>query len=81
MSSAYFAPLVTRPTVIRQPGKYITRKGEVVTITAVSGRHDFGCVGSYPNGVSEGWHRCGRIFATSLTENDIIRELQTAPSL
>lgn len=74
MSSAYFAPLVTKPIVITQPGQYITRGGETVTVTAASWRHDFGCVGTYSDGVAERWHRSGRILATRETRNDIVKE-------
>ena len=73
MSSAYFAPLVTRPVIITEPGTYITRCGERVTIETVSTRHDFGCRGVYSNGIVERWHKSGRIFAGVETQNDIIR--------
>jgi len=72
MTSAYFASLVSKPSVIVEPGNYITRSGEVVTINVASTRHDLGCKGSYANGTSESWHKSGRIFATSETANDIV---------
>jgi hypothetical protein len=73
--STYFVPLFNLPTVILAPGPYLTRCGEVVLVTVVSPRHDFGCChGVYPNGVAERWHRSGRIMASRETENDIVRE-------
>lgn len=75
MTSAYFAPLVLASIVIVTPGEYVTRCGETVNVTAASTRHDHGCVGQYPNGVREAWHRSGRIFASMETQNDIVRAL------
>jgi len=80
MSSAYFAPLVTVSTVINAPGMYVTRCGEVVTIHAVSSRHDFGCHGAYPNGTAESWHRSGRLFASQETTNDIVAPAPSSQS-
>lgn len=70
--SAYFAPLVLLPTVIKAPGQYLTRAGDLVTIDRTSQRHDFGCVGRYADGIGEQWHRSGRIYASTATANDII---------
>lgn len=72
MASAYFAPLVLLPTIITAPGKYLTRSGAVVTVESASQKHDFRCVGTYPCGTREGWHKSGRIFAGCLTVNDIV---------
>jgi len=72
MSSAYFASLVTLPTIITEPGSYRTRCGEIVTIHAVSTRHYFECEGVYPNGMREEWHKTGRLYATSPCKNDIV---------
>jgi hypothetical protein len=73
MSSAYFAPLVTKPDVITSPGQYITRGGETVTVTAASWRHDFGCVGTYADGTAERWHKSGRTSASRESRNDIVK--------
>lgn len=73
MSSAYFAPLVTLPTVITEPGEYVTRCGELITIHKASSRHCFGCHGVYQNGIVESWHHSGRILADRETANDIVR--------
>ena len=70
--SGYFAPLVTLAHVIDAPGRYLTRGGEVVTVTAVSSKHDFGNVGTYPNNIREGWHRSGRLYAGMKSQNDIV---------
>lgn len=77
-TAAYFAPLVALPTLIGAPGSYITRDGKVVSVSAVSDRHDFGCVGTYHNGIRESWHRSGRILATSETANDIVGSAEVA---
>lgn len=74
MTTAYFAPLVTLPVIITEPGGYFTRNGEKVSVTSVSTQHDFGCGGHYGNGTHERWHKSGRIFAGSLSANDIVRK-------
>lgn len=74
-ASAYFAPLVTAPVMIDAPGRYQTRCGETVSVEASSSKHDFGCVGHYPNGIAEKWHKSGRIFSDRETRNDIIAKL------
>lgn len=69
----YFAPLVTLPTIIIEPGEYRTRADDVVTIHTTSNRHDFGCHGHYgADGVIDGWHRSGRLFAGMESGNDIV---------
>ena len=73
--SIYFIPLFTLPVIINEPGEYITRGGDRVTIDRASTRHDFGCVGSYVAcGTAEKWHLSGRILATSETRNDVVRK-------
>jgi hypothetical protein len=72
-NAAYFAPLVVLPTIIVEPGSYVTRSGEVVSVSAVSRGYGFTCDGLYPNGVRERWHRSGRISASRETANDIVR--------
>jgi len=74
MTSAYFAPLVSLPTIITEPGAYLTRGGERVKVKTVSTKHDFGCIGSYSDGVSEGWHKSGRLFAGVYSDNDIVKK-------
>ncbi len=73
--SVYFIPLFSLPVIINEPGEYLTRGGDRVTIDRASTRHEFGCVGSYVAcGTAEKWHMSGRILATSQTQNDIVRK-------
>jgi hypothetical protein len=74
-SSGYFAPLVLLQEVITQPGNYVTRCGETVKVETASRKHQFACHGSYPNGISESWHRSGRILASRETDNDIVSKI------
>ncbi|MGV2169680.1 hypothetical protein ACQZ40_25265 [Agrobacterium sp. 16-172Ci] len=76
MTSSYFAPLVTHPVIITEPGQYRTRAGEVVTVKRASKLNDFGCRGHYQNGVPEFWHRSGRIFVNALSDHDIVSRLE-----
>ena len=73
MASAFFCAFITLPTVIEKPGQYVTRGGEVVTIDAVSSRHDFNCKGRYSDGIRDGWHKSGRLYFGTLSQNDIVR--------
>jgi hypothetical protein len=69
---AYWAPFVTLPVIITEPGEYITRGGEKVIVESVSTKHDFDCLGTYSTGQSEGWHKSGRLFAGRTSQNDIV---------
>lgn len=75
-NQAYFAPLVTLPVIITEPGDYITRDGDTVTVTHVSTAHSFHCVGRYGagRGPTECWHKSGRLYAHNETQNDIVRK-------
>nr|WP_194151607.1 hypothetical protein [Pseudomonas caspiana] len=76
--SSYFVPLITLPDVINEPGEYLTRGGDRVTIDHASTRHDYGCVGFYVECESpDKWHKSGRILATSETRNDIVCKAST----
>lgn len=75
MTTAYFAPLVTLPVIVDEPGQYRTRCGEEVNITKVSKRHDLGCCGLYAEGTEEHWHKSGRIFANVTSWNDIVEKI------
>lgn len=72
MSSANFAPFVSLPVVILEPGRYVTRCGEVVTVEQASTQHKFACVGTYGNGVRERWHKTGRLYFDFESPNDIL---------
>lgn len=69
----YFVPVLSKPTTVTAPGDYLTRNGDRVHVEQVSKHHDFGCTGHYKEcGTREGWHKSGRILATSETPNDIV---------
>lgn len=74
MTKAYFLPLVNLPVIIDEPGKYVTRCGDVVTVTKVSSRHDINCHGYYGERykTKERWHKSGRLYATTESFNDIV---------
>lgn len=76
MSLSWFASLVPLPVVIDKPGPYLTRSGEAVEITAVGAANAFSCFGYYPNKVaSDKWHRSGRLYFGTESDNDIVRAL------
>ena len=66
------ASLTCLETVIRKPGAYRTRCGDVVRVERASNRHDFGCVGAHADGTRESWHRSGRVLPWSLSRNDVV---------
>ena len=70
-----FASLVTLPIIITEPGEYITRRGETVTIDTVTSKQSFGCTGNYSNGgvIDERWHKSGRLYLHAKSDNDIIK--------
>ena len=70
--AGYYLPLLTLPTIVTGPGSYLARCGATVTIESASTRNDLRCYGHYSSGVREGWHKSGRILATSQTANDIV---------
>jgi hypothetical protein len=72
MSSAYFASLVLLPVIITEPGRYRTRKGEIVTVERATRFHTFGCGGRYADDTVERWHKSGRLYAGRTCENDIV---------
>jgi hypothetical protein len=64
------------PAVITAPGQYRTRGGEVVTITVACNNYWYNyCTGIYPNGVADSWHRSGRLYSGTLSDNDIVEKL------
>ena len=69
---APFSNFVCLPTVIDAPGYYLTRGGETVHIPSVSTKHDFNNHGIYSNGVSEAWHKSGRLYFGQESKNDIV---------
>ena len=76
MTNSYYANFVLLPTVITKTGKYQTRNGETVLIRSVSDRHNHSCIGTYSNGVEDGWHKSGRIYYSLESSNDIVKFLE-----
>lgn len=75
LSACGFASFVTLPVVITEPGEYLTRSGERVTVEQSSQRHEFGCKGFYGSAetkIAESWHRSGRLLFGKQTQNDIV---------
>jgi len=64
------------PTVITEPGDYITRKGEHVTVYTTAGktRSGYTCYGHYADGTTETWHPSGRLYFCQECDNDIVRK-------
>ncbi len=65
------------PRIITGPGRYLTRKGEIVTIDSLGGYADWQAAGKYSDGVDECWLVSGRIFPSAdlTSPNDIVRPL------
>jgi hypothetical protein len=61
------------PRLITEPGQYLSRCGEIITITDVTDKYAFG---TYPNGVKEHWDLTGRIWFNKECDNDIIEKAQ-----
>lgn len=57
------------PTVVTGPGRYVTRGGEVVTVSSVN---TFQAFGSYENGIKERWTVSGRVLPVYESPNDIV---------
>ena len=62
---------------IDEPGQYLTRGGETVTVSSRRQNAALGIPGSWwdgshPNGVPESWHRSGRIFSSMESPHDIV---------
>jgi len=74
----YVYPLLFHPTIIDEPGEYLTRCGETVLIEHVSSSPvRFDCTGLYAgDGKSDCWHRSGRIFAGTESANDIVEKIE-----
>lgn len=71
--SAYCYPFIFQEVIIDGPGEYLTRGGERVTIDHASTHHNFGCIGRYADcGTQDHWSKSGRLFAGTLSQNDIV---------
>lgn len=71
------------PDIIDEPGKYVTRIGEVVTVLTVNATRTFcDCRGMYSDSVVERWNVTGRLYTGQLSQNDIVRKVKIAvPSM
>lgn len=78
MTSIHIAPLLFKRIVIKEIGQYKTRCGEIVQITTVTSKHNFGCIGTYANGIVDGWHRSGRLYVNIESDNDIISKVDNS---
>lgn len=67
---SYFSPGL--PIIITEPGQYVTRSGEVVTVDVVKQSLYADCRGRYSNGVEERWNCSGRIWTGQECQNDIL---------
>ena len=65
--------LITLPTIITAVGEYVTRNGEIVTVESID-NHSFSCSGRYSNDIDESWDKTGRLYPTTLSDNDIIEK-------
>jgi hypothetical protein len=65
---------VALPIVITEPGKYRTRCGEIVTIETV---RQYDASGRYSNQIPDTWDLSGRLYPSTLSDNDIIRKEDT----
>lgn len=75
---AYFSPSL--PVIIDEPGMYATRDGEMVEIFGIVKSSTFGCLGHYPNGLGDSWHKSGRLnFFDVESRNDIVRKVDDGP--
>lgn len=64
------------PTIITEPGEYLTREGAQVTITKTRwSLGQFSCLGCYTGTkVTDMWHCSGRTHASRETVNDIVKK-------
>lgn len=67
---------VVLPTIIDEPGRYLTRNGEIVVIAKIDRSYgaSYAAHGSYPNKVEDRWDVSGRLYPSMLSNNDIIQK-------
>ncbi len=68
--------MMVLPQIVKGPGKYKTRSGEVVTIDRLGGYNNYQATGLYSNGVPECWFVSGRVLPHYLSPNDIVEPLE-----
>ena len=66
---------VVLPTIISEPGNYLTRCGEIVNIESIIPNTAYGACGKYPNQVEDRWDVCGRLYPSILSNNDIVKKI------
>jgi hypothetical protein len=64
-------PFFSLPIIIKAPGRYKTRGGEIVTVDRIV-RGSYGAHGHYENGTPERWDVNGRTLPFSESNNDIV---------
>lgn len=72
--SPYFSPSL--PEIVTCNGFYVTRQGEVVEILQKSEAVPQFFAGRYSSGVYDMWHKSGRMFPSTDSDNDIISSLE-----
>lgn len=74
--SAWSTSFILLPTIITEPGEYITRSGNRVAVytTAARAGSPFNCYGHYADGNVETWHESGRLYFGQECANDIVRK-------
>ncbi len=62
------------PVLVEAPGDYLTRRGDLVRVSAVVGPGVFAArvLGEYGDGVRESWRTSGRVFYGVESPNDIV---------
>ena len=62
------------PDIIDEPGKYVTRCGEIVTVHTVgTGRTSCECRGMYPDSVMEKWNVTANCKPLTKSQNRLTR--------
>jgi hypothetical protein len=65
----------TSPEIINTTGKYLTRGGEVIEISSRCKGGHFEWAGTFPNGITDSWHRGGFFAIRSESNHDIVKKL------
>lgn len=64
---------LSKPTIITEPGKYLTRAGQTVFIDRIMPYGPYAALGRYlPNNISETWDISGRTEPYNESPNDIV---------
>lgn len=60
------------PVIITEPGKYLTRKGEVVDILTTTRRSVYKCGGNFSCGTYDYWMDNGRRWPSRENDHDVV---------